>query len=120
MLDLNRKKPGRGEFTQEMQGKLLHIEINYDLTNGHQIVEKASLQQRPEVAQKEWSWQEHDGETLVRRYAVEFDSGKATVEAREERPATPVRAAQDRAGPNLCRLWFHAGVAGSARSAAQR
>ena len=84
MLDLNGKKLGRGEFTQEMQGKLLHIQISYDLDNGHQIVEKASFQQRPELAQKEWSWQEHDGGTLVRRYAIDFDSGKAAAEKREK------------------------------------
>ena len=84
MLELNGKQLGRGEFTQEMQGKLLHIEISYDLTNGHRIVEKASIQQQPEVMQKEWSWQEYNGGTLVRRYAVDFDSGKATAEKREK------------------------------------
>lgn len=84
MLDLNGKKLGRGEFIQEMRAKLLHIQISYDLINGHQIVEKASFQQRPEVAQKEWSWQEHDGGTLVRSYAIDFDSGKATAEKREK------------------------------------
>ncbi len=84
MRDLNGKELAHGEFTQEMQGKLLRIEISYDLNNGHQIVEKASFRQRPEMAQREWSWQEHDGKTLVRRYVVDFDSGKATAEKREK------------------------------------
>jgi hypothetical protein len=83
MLDLNGKELGNGEFTQEVRGQLLRTEISYDLLNGHHIVEKAAFQQRPELVQKEWSWQELQGKTLLRRYAVEFDSGKATARKRE-------------------------------------
>ncbi len=82
MRDLNGRQLARGEFTQEVQGKLLHVEISYDLNNGRRIAEKASFQQRPEFWQKEWSWQETQGDTLMRRYAVDFDSGNATANKR--------------------------------------
>jgi len=84
MRELGGKTLGRGEFTQEVEGNLLRIVIRYELTNGRQVVEKALLQQQPEIEQKEWSWEELQGKTVLRRYAVDFDSKQATAEKREK------------------------------------
>src|SRR5690348_1645653 len=66
MRELDGKLLGRGEFTQEVQGESLRIEIKYELTDGREIIERTSFRQHPEVTQKEWSWQEIQGKTVLR------------------------------------------------------
>ena len=84
MREIEGKELGEGEFTQQIQDKLLRIKITYDLTKGGRIEEKGAFQQRPELIQKEWSWRELKGETLQREYKVDFDSGRANARKREE------------------------------------
>lgn len=67
-----------------MQGESLRIEIKYELTDGREIIERASFRQHPKITQKEWSWQEIQGKTVLRRYTVDFGSGQATAEKREK------------------------------------
>lgn len=83
MLDLNGKKLGNGEFTQEVEGNLLRIKITYSLGHGARIEEKATFRQRPELTQKEWSWRELQQDQLQRSYSVDFDTGKALARKRE-------------------------------------
>lgn len=84
ILDLNGRKIGDGEFTQQIDGDLLRIRITYSLGDGRRIEEKAVFQQRPELSQKEWSWRELKNDTLLRSYEVDFDSGKATARKRDQ------------------------------------
>lgn len=84
MLDLNGKQLGQGEFTQEVNDGLLHIQISYDLQSGTLVEEKATFRQRPELSQKEWSWRETKGRTLLREYKIDFATGKASAHKREE------------------------------------
>ena len=84
MLDLQGKKLGNAEFTQEIKGNLLHVRISYDLVAGGRIEERATFQQRPELIQKGWSWREWQADdTLLREYKVDFDSAMATAHKRE-------------------------------------
>jgi hypothetical protein len=84
MFDLAGKKLANAEFTQQIADGLLHVRITYDQVDGGRIEERASFRQRPELVQKQWSWQQHKEEALQRRYMVDFDSGKAVVQKREK------------------------------------
>src|SRR5712691_4198708 len=55
MFNLEGKKLANGEFTQQVEGGLLHIKITYDFGHGGWIEEKAAFRQRPELIQEEWS-----------------------------------------------------------------
>ena len=84
MLDLAGKKLANAEFTQQIEDGLLHVRITYDLVAGGRIEERASFQQRPELVQKEWSWQEHKEEVVQRKYTIDFDARKAVAHKREK------------------------------------
>ena len=84
MFDLAGKKLGNAEFTQQVADGFLHVRITYDLVEGGRIEETASFRQRPELVQKQWSWQEHKEEALERKYTIDFDSGKAVAQKREK------------------------------------
>ena len=84
MLDLNGKRVATGEFTQEIEGHLLRIQITYDRINGGRIEEKATFQQRAGLIQQKSSWRELRDETLQREYTVDFDSGRAATRKRKK------------------------------------
>jgi hypothetical protein len=84
MLDLAGKKLANAEFTQQIEDGLLHVRITYDLVAGGRIEERASFQQRPELVQKEWSWQEHKDEVVQRKYTIDFNAKKAVAHKREK------------------------------------
>lgn len=72
-----------GEFSQEIEGKLLRIRISYNLTDGGRIEEQGAFQQQPELIQKEWSWRAFKDDKLHRQYKIDFDSGQAIASKRE-------------------------------------
>lgn len=108
MWDLNGKKLASGEFSQEIQGKLLRIRISYNLGRGSRIEEQAAFQQQPELIQKEWSWREFKDGMLQRQYKIDFDSRKAVASKREKGGELQglVRPGGGRGRPYLCRIRF--------------
>lgn len=84
LLDLQGRKLGNGEFSQWLDANnLLHVIIDYDLGGGHHIEEKATFKQRPMLTQVEWFWSETQNTQVIRRFEVDFNSGKAVAEKRE-------------------------------------
>lgn len=84
MLDSSGKKIADGDFTQWLEGGLVHVKISYDFGRAHRIEEKDVFRQQPTVVQEQWSWQESKDNKLVRRYQVNFESRQATAEKQEE------------------------------------
>ena len=85
LLDLNGKKLADGDFAQWLENEQLHVAISYDFGSERRIEEKALFRQQPGLVQDEWSWREFKKGELERHFEVDFRSGKATAEKREER-----------------------------------
>jgi hypothetical protein len=83
--DSSGKKIADGDFTQWLEGELVHVKISYDLGGGHRIEEKDVFRQRPTVVQERWSWEEIKDNKLVRRYQANFESSQAKAEKQEGR-----------------------------------
>jgi hypothetical protein len=66
-----------GRYAQRMEGDVLHIEARYDFPDGRSIVERAAVRLHPRLEQQSWDWTERKGDDLVRRYQVDFGTGKA-------------------------------------------
>jgi hypothetical protein len=88
MFDSAGKKIADGEFTQWLEGEHLHVKITYDFGNGHRIEEKTAFREQPILVQEEWSWEEVSNGQVARRFRIDFASGKAEAEKREEKGLT--------------------------------
>lgn len=65
-------------YAQWIAGGLLHVESRADFPDGRTIVERATLRLHPQLAQESWDWTEKKAGHVVRRYEVDFKTGKAT------------------------------------------
>jgi len=83
LRDLNGKKLADGEFMQWVQDDKVHVRIIYRFKGNRRIEENAVLRQQPDVRQEEWSWRETEDKQLVREFGVNFTSGTATAQKRE-------------------------------------
>lgn len=83
LLDLQGKKLADGEFTQWIDGGLLHVTIVYDYGDGHRIEERSVFQQEPKLIQESWSWSEFDNGQLLRHFEIDFKTGKARAAKRK-------------------------------------
>ena len=81
--DSNGKKLADGEFMQWVEDDRLHVKIIYRFKDNRRIEENTVLRQHPEVRQEEWSWRESQGGQVVREFGVNFGSGTATAQKRE-------------------------------------
>jgi len=78
LSDLQGKLLGRGRFGQWVDGRGIHVKVNYDQLNGDRIEETALMSTaRSQLAQREWTWQRASGGQVVERYAMSFDTGEA-------------------------------------------
>ena len=64
-------------YSQWVTGGLLHVEARSDFPDGRTIVERATLRLHPQLVQESWDWTMKQGGKVVRRYAVDFKTGKA-------------------------------------------
>ncbi len=71
-----------GEFLQWPEDDRLHITNTYEFDAGRRIVESMVVRVQPRVIQESWSWTETANGDLVRRFAVDFVTGRATGEKR--------------------------------------
>jgi hypothetical protein len=85
LFDLQGKKLADGEFTQMLTNDRLHVTIKYDFGNGHRVEEKSAFRQKPRLVQEEWSWNETKNGELFRHFTIDFRTGKATADKRQDR-----------------------------------
>ena len=78
LRDASGRKMADGDFVQWIANDGLHVQIVYIAPNGRRMQETVVLQQRPELAQRAWSWRELDNGKTVRTFAVDFVSGVAS------------------------------------------
>jgi hypothetical protein len=84
LRDLTGKTLAEGEFMQWVQDDRLHIKIVYRFKDHGRIEESGVFRQQPELVQEEWLWRETRSEQIVREFRVNFQSGIATAQKREE------------------------------------
>src|ERR1700760_4879087 len=77
LTDLSGKPLADGRYTQSVSDGVLHIESRYDFPGGRVAIERASVRLHP-LAQESWSFEEKNGETKVREFAMDFKTGNAT------------------------------------------
>jgi hypothetical protein len=77
LTDLSGKPLADGRYVQSVKNGVLHIESRYDFPSGRVAIERAAVRLHP-LAQESWSWEEKDGETKVRDFAIDFKTGNAT------------------------------------------
>lgn len=85
LRDLDGKTMAHGDFAQWVENDLLHVRLTYDFINDRRVEEEARFRQSPQLVQESWSWRELRDGTLLRRFEVDFRSGKAIAEKREEK-----------------------------------
>lgn len=85
LRSLDGAKLADGEFSQRLEGELLHVSIRYEFSPVHSIEERATFRQKPALIQEAWSWQEVKDGKSYRTFQIDFASGKASAEKRTER-----------------------------------
>lgn len=80
LRDLNGRMLADGDFTQWLEGGRLHVRLAYQFSSSHRIEENALFNQKPQLVQESWSWQELTNGTLYRRFDVDFRTGKVEAE----------------------------------------
>jgi len=86
-LDSFGKKQADGDFVQSPEGNALHVKVMFDFGAGHHIQENALFRQKPRLTQESWSWSETKNKEILRRFEVDFRSGKASAEKGEGKDA---------------------------------
>lgn len=84
LRSLEGKTLADGEFTQWLDGDRLHLKIRYDFGPDRWIEESSVIRQEPTLIQEQWSWVEMRDGSVQRRFQVDFLSGTASAEKREE------------------------------------
>ena len=84
LCDLNGKKLADGEFRQWIENKLLHVVITYKFPSGQLFEERAQFRQQPELTQETWSWRELSNGKPQREFTVDFSSGIASAQIRND------------------------------------
>jgi hypothetical protein len=73
---------GEGTLTQYLEDGKLHAEGIFEFRDGRRVEEKAVLEQRPQLRQVYWSWEEYRGKEVQRAYSVDLSTGHATARKR--------------------------------------
>jgi hypothetical protein len=80
--DAEGRQIGEGTLTQYVEDGKLHAQGIFDLRDGRRLREEAILEQRPQLRQLSWSWEETRGGEVLRRFAVDLTTGHATARKR--------------------------------------
>jgi hypothetical protein len=80
LFDKDGTRIGDGEFQQRAYGNKLEVHSVYRFKDGRRANETAEFEVRPQLAQKKWSFEEHRGDILLRRYSIDFTTGIALAE----------------------------------------
>jgi hypothetical protein len=77
--DAQGREIGESTLTQYIQDGKLHALATHEFRDGRRVEERAILDQRAELRQLAWSWQERRGQEVLREYSVDLTTGRATV-----------------------------------------
>jgi len=88
MRDLAGAPIADGNLAQWVEGGLLHLKLVFEYGDGRHTEETAVLRQEPEVAQVSWLYVDRRGETVLRRFEVNFTTGHATAQKTGDRGGT--------------------------------
>jgi hypothetical protein len=84
LRDLTGKKLADGDFEQWIEGSQLHVRIRYEF-GGRDVEETAVFRQMPELIQDAWSMRELRKGVVFRQFEVNFRTGTATAQKRDEK-----------------------------------
>jgi hypothetical protein len=73
-----------GELVQERNGTRLFVNARWVFRDGRVAEEKATFALSPELAQERFAWVETDGDGELRRFEVDFESGRARSAVRRD------------------------------------
>jgi hypothetical protein len=84
LRDLSGRTLAKGDFAQWFEGGRLHVKLTYRFTGERRTVEEtAEFKQERKLVQEQWSNRELINGQVSRRFSVDFVSGRATAEKRE-------------------------------------
>ena len=84
LLDGEGRPIAQSTLEQWFEGGRLHVRITLEFHDGRRVVERARFVQDKELDQRWWSWEERRGDTLLRSFEVDLDSGRARARKRED------------------------------------
>jgi hypothetical protein len=84
LCDINGKKIADGEFRQWVENDRLHVVITYKFSAGEVYEERSQFRQEPELIQEKWSWKESKDGKSQREFAVDFLTGIASANIRQD------------------------------------
>jgi hypothetical protein len=84
LRNLKGERLADGDFTQWLAGDRLHQRIRYAFGSERFVEEESVIRQEPSLVQEHWSWVEVRGGEVERRFEVDFLSGEASAEKRED------------------------------------
>jgi len=85
LRDMSGKKLADGDFVQWIERAQLHVRIRYAFGDGRSVEETAVFRQTPQLIQDGWSLHEVRNGMVFRHFEVNFGSGTATAQKREEK-----------------------------------
>jgi hypothetical protein len=74
-----------GELTQERAGDRLRVRIRWDFADGREVEERDEFQVAPTLTQRQFSFVETRKEIELRRFEIDFSTGKARAVTRNEK-----------------------------------
>lgn len=84
LRDLSGKTLANGDFAQWLEGGKLHVKLTYHFLGTDRTVEEtAEFKQDSQLIQEQWSNQELINGRISRRFSVDFVTGQAIAEKRE-------------------------------------
>lgn len=83
LLDGEGRPIAQSTLEQWFEGGLLHVRITHAFHDGRVAVERARFLQGKKLDQRWWSWEERRGETVLRSFEADLDSGLARAGKRE-------------------------------------
>ncbi len=94
MSDSSGRVIADGELTQELVGERLVVHARWAFADGRKAEEEDEFRVARNVAQERFSWTETKGGEELRRFAVDFSTGKASAVTRDEKKEVKREEAQ--------------------------
>jgi hypothetical protein len=66
-----------GELTQELRGEILEVHVRWAFADGRRVHEHAEFRVGSHLVQTRFSWVERTGDAELRRFEVDFSTGRA-------------------------------------------
>jgi hypothetical protein len=74
-----------GELTQELRGEALAVVVRWRFADGRRVEERDEFRTGANLVQRRFSWIEKKRDALLRRFEVDFSTGRALAFTRDEK-----------------------------------